>query len=140
MKGSTQAGEVQLHKIVHETQEQVPVTLQHEEVYIERHTVDGPTNAGGLDGVRDETISVPVYEERAELQKQTRIHEEVGISKQAVEQQQTLSGTTRHEELEITQSGDAQVVGDKTANTAASTANVPSTGAMQQNTASNNPS
>jgi hypothetical protein len=56
-----------------------------------------------------------------------------------VEQQQTLSGTTRHEELEVTQTGDAKVVGDNTANTAASTADVPSTGAKQQNMGRNNP-
>jgi uncharacterized protein (TIGR02271 family) len=81
VKQSAHSGEVQLHKIVHETEEQVPVTLRHEEVNIERRAVDRPADGAELDSMNGETISVPVYEERAELQKQTRVREEVGISK-----------------------------------------------------------
>jgi len=57
----------------------------------------------------DQVISVPVYEETVELQKHTRVREEVSLGKRAVEEQQTLTGTTRHEEAELQQSGDVRV-------------------------------
>lgn len=111
VKQNVQAGEVELHKVVHEKQEQVPVTLRHEEVYIERTPVDRPAGPNDVD-MTDQVISVPVYEEQAELQKQARVREEVNISKRAQEEQQTLTGSTRHEDLEVTQSGQVEVVGE----------------------------
>lgn len=112
VKQNVQAGEVQLQKVVHEKQEQVPVTLRHEEVIIERTPVDRPANAGDIGDMTDQVISVPVYEEQAELQKQARVREEVNIGKRTEERQETLSGTARHEHLEVTQQGDVQVTGD----------------------------
>jgi len=112
VKQNVQAGEVQVNKVVHEKQQEIPVTLRHEEVVIERHPVDRAANADEIGDMSDQTISVPVYEERAELQKQARVREEVTIGKRTEEQQQVLTGTTRHEHLEVNQSGDVDVVGD----------------------------
>lgn len=112
VKQATQAGEVQVQKVVHEKQEQVPVNLRHEEVVIERHAVDRPVNPNEVDDMTDQVISVPVYEERAELQKQARVTEEVTVGKRAQEEQQTLTGTTRHEHLEVNQTGNVQVTGN----------------------------
>ncbi|MDQ6694618.1 MAG: YsnF/AvaK domain-containing protein [Chloroflexota bacterium] len=114
VKQAVQAGEVELHKVVHEKQEQVPVTLTHEEVYIERTPVDRIANAGEITDMKDEVIRVPVYEEQAELQKQTRVREEVGIGKEAMQEQHTLSGTAKHEHLEVQQSGGVQIRGEGT--------------------------
>jgi len=105
-KQATQAGEVELHKVVHEKEQQIPVNLAHEEVTITRHAVDRPLQAGEITDLKDEVIRVPVYEEQAQLQKQARVREEVEIKKQVVNEQQTLSGTTKHEHLEVQQSGD----------------------------------
>jgi len=103
-KQARQAGEVQVHKTVHEEQQQIPVNLRHEEVTIERHAVDRPVS-GEIGDLQDETIRVPVYEEQAQLQKQGRVTEEVIINKDVVEQQQTLQGTVRREDVELNQSG-----------------------------------
>lgn len=112
VKQNVQAGEVELHKVVHERQQEVPVTLTHEEVYVERHAVDRPATSGDITDMQDEVIRVPVYEEQAELQKQTRVREEVNIGKKAVQEQQTLAGTARHEHVEVVPTGGVQVVGD----------------------------
>ncbi|MDQ3928997.1 MAG: YsnF/AvaK domain-containing protein [Chloroflexota bacterium] len=117
VKQAVQAGEVQVQKVVHEREQEIPVNLRHEEVTIERRAVDRPATADDLDDMTDQVISVPVYEERAELQKQARVREEVTIGKQAVEEQQTLTGTTRHEHLEVNESGNVRVQGDADANT-----------------------
>jgi uncharacterized protein (TIGR02271 family) len=111
-KTAQQAGEVEVRKVVHEREQQVPVNLRHEEVYIERRAVNEPANPEDIRDMQDEVVRVPVYEERAQLQKQARVTEEVVIGKQAVEEQQTLSGTVRHEHVEVANSGDIQVRGN----------------------------
>jgi uncharacterized protein (TIGR02271 family) len=115
VKQATEAGQVQLRKTVHEKEQQVPVNLVHEEVTIERRPVDRPLQAGELTDLREEVIDVPVYEEQAQLQKQGRVREEVVINKERVQEQQTLGGTTRHEHLEVEQTGDV-VRGDVNSN------------------------
>ena len=114
VKQAVQSGEVQVQKVVHERQQEIPVNLRHEEVTIERHAVDRPATEDELSDMTDQVISVPVYEERAELQKQARVREEVTIGKQAVEEQQTLTGTTRHEHLEVNETGNVVIQGDGT--------------------------
>jgi len=112
-KTPVQAGEVELRKVVHEKEEQIPVNLTREEVYIERHAVDRPVAPGEITDAQDEVIRVPVYEEQAQLQKQARVREEVTLGKNAVQEQQTLTGTTRHEHAEIVKEGDVRVTGDE---------------------------
>jgi len=113
-KTANQAGEVQVHTEVVERQEQIPVTLSHEEVYIERRAVDGQPDAGEITGTESQTIRVPVYEEQVQLQKQSRVVEEVEVGKRAVQEQQTLSGTVREERLVVDNQGDIEVRGDNT--------------------------
>jgi len=110
VKQSVQAGEVQIRKTVEERQQQVPVTLAHEEVTIERRPITDQSQLQGAD-FAEQTISVPIYEEQAQLQRQVT-GEEVVVHKQAVQEQQTISGTTRHEHVEVDQTGNVQVQGD----------------------------
>jgi len=115
VKEAQQSGEVQVRKIVHEREVEVPVTLRQEEVIIERVPVDreiSAAEAGEITEMGDQVIRVPVYEEQVELQKSTRVREEVTIGKRAVEQQQNVSGTTRHEHLEVEESGEVRVQGN----------------------------
>jgi len=112
VKQAVQAGEVEVRKTVHEKEQQVPVNVTRQEVYVERHAVDRPAAPGEIDEMQDQVLRVPVYEEQAELQKQSRVREEVTIGKQAVQEQQNFSGTVRHEHAEVVQSGNTQVSGD----------------------------
>jgi uncharacterized protein (TIGR02271 family) len=117
VKQAVESGQVQMQKVVHERQEEIPVNLRHEEVVIERHAVNRPADPNDIGDLTDQVINVPVYEERAELQKQAVVREEVNIGKRAVEEQQTLTGTTRHEHLQVNETGDIHVQGDATDNT-----------------------
>jgi len=110
-KQAVQAGEVELRKTVHEEQREVPVNLQREQVTIERHAVDRPLGEGEFGDLRDETIDVPVYEERAELQKRGRVAEEVTIGKDVTQEQQTMRGTVRREDIDVDQQGNVRVQG-----------------------------
>jgi len=111
-KTAQQAGEVEVRKVVHEREEQIPVNLRHEEVYVERRAINEPANPDEIRDMQDEVIRVPVYEEQAQLHKQARVTEEVTIGKNVVEEQQNLSGTVRHEHAEVVNSGDVQVRGE----------------------------
>jgi len=109
-KQAVQAGEVQVRKTSHEHQQEIPVTLTHEEVTIERRPLQGQLSEADL-AAGEQVIRVPVYEEQAQLQKQATA-EEVVVRKQQVAQQRTVSGTVRHENVEVDQSGNIQVEGD----------------------------
>jgi uncharacterized protein (TIGR02271 family) len=110
-KQAVQAGEVGVHKVVHERQQEIPVTLTHEEITIERRPLEGAINAQEAGAFEEQTIRVPVYEEQVQLQKQVT-GEEVVVHKQQVQEQRTVSGTTRHEHVQVDQSGNVQVQGD----------------------------
>jgi uncharacterized protein (TIGR02271 family) len=114
VKQAVQTGEVGVHKTVREEQHEVPINLRHEEVVVERHAVDRPADPSEIGDMREETMSVPVYEERADLQKQARVYEEVTLRKEGQEEQRTVTGTTRREELDVTQSGDVALRGTGT--------------------------
>jgi uncharacterized protein (TIGR02271 family) len=88
------------------------VELRREEVTIDRRPVDRPLGPGETADVGDEVISVPVYEERADIRKEGRVVEEVVIDKDVSQEQQTLAGTVRREELDVDQAGDVEVRGD----------------------------
>jgi uncharacterized protein (TIGR02271 family) len=100
-KQAVQSGEVEVRKVVHEREQQIPVNTRHEEVYVERHAVEGNAQADEIRDTEAQVLRVPVYEEQVEVQKQARVSEEVVIGKRAVEDQQTVTGTVRHEHLEV---------------------------------------
>ena len=95
-----QAGEVEIHKEVVQEQVEVPVTLEHEEIVITRHAVDGATNSGAI-GDDEEVIRIPVSEEVANVTKTAHVVEEVEVEKRVVTENQTVTGTVRHEELDM---------------------------------------
>ncbi len=99
-KQAVQAGEVELRKTVHEEQREIPVNVAHEEVTIERRPVDRPVS-GEIGDMQDESVRVPVYEEQVQMQRQGRVAEEVVIGKDVVQEQGTVAGTVRREDIEV---------------------------------------
>ncbi len=100
-------GEVRIRKEVVTEQQTVQVPVTREELVIERVAASGSTPATGQIGDTGE-IRIPLTEERASLDKQTVVREEVAVGKRAVEGTRTVGGDVRHEEL---------VVDDKTKTT-----------------------
>jgi uncharacterized protein (TIGR02271 family) len=100
-KQAVQAGEVEVRKVVHEREQQIPVTTRREEVYVETRPVQGNAQADEIRDTQDEVIRVPVYQEQVNVEKQSRVVEEAVVGKRAVEEQQNVTGTVRHEHLEV---------------------------------------
>jgi len=109
-KTSVETGHVTLGKDVVEERKTVEVPVTREEVYVERHAVDRPSDRP-IEAGTNQTIDVPVREEQVELEKRAFVYEEVGVNKQRVVDNQQVSGTVRREELRVDRDGDAQVSG-----------------------------
>ncbi len=104
-KDRHQAGEVGVQKRVVEERVDVPVSVSHEEVHIERHAVDRPLRDSETAMGDNETIRVPVMEETVAVSKDAHVVEEIEITKERVTEQQTISDTVRREEVDIDNSG-----------------------------------
>jgi uncharacterized protein (TIGR02271 family) len=95
-----EVGEVEISKRVVEENVSVPVTLEREELVITR-TAGTTDNVVGNANFTDEVITVPIREEYATVNKSAHVAEEVEIEKRTTQQQTTVGGTVRHEELEV---------------------------------------
>lgn len=100
-KETVQTGEVNVGKHVVEEQQSVEVPVEREEVYVERRPVN--EEATGTDAFQDtnDTIHVPVSEERVNVSKKDVVSEEIVVGKHKVQDTETVSETVRREEADI---------------------------------------
>ncbi|UYG94068.1 YsnF/AvaK domain-containing protein [Cytobacillus firmus] len=98
-KERVQAGEVEIQKDVVEEQKTINVPVEHEEVYVERRKVDDPDGAGVSPISDDETIRIPITEERVEVSKKPVVTEEIVVGKREVEETQQVKENLKKEEV-----------------------------------------
>ncbi|WP_217595536.1 YsnF/AvaK domain-containing protein [Cohnella sp. GbtcB17] len=107
-KERVRTGEVSVHKDVIEERQSIEVPVQREEVVIERHAIhDGATDGAAIG--KDETIRIPVSEERVEVTKRPVATEEISIGKRVVQDTEHVSETLRKERAELERSGQPAV-------------------------------
>lgn len=109
-KERVEAGQVEVRKDVVAEQRTLEVPVTREEVVVERHAVNRPSDRPI--GAESEVIAVPVYEEQVTAEKQTVVREELEVGKRAVPETQPVSGTVRREEARIEQTGHVRGAGD----------------------------
>ena len=108
-KHRVQAGEVEVKKDVVEEEKTVDVPVIHEEVSVERRAVnknEADTTAPIGD---DETIRVPIIEEKVEVTKKPVVTEELVINKKQVTETQQVTENVKREEAKVKKEGDASV-------------------------------
>ncbi len=93
-------GRVHVHKEVVTEQQSVPVTLQREQVIVERVPVTD-ANADTSAAFTGTDIEVPVMGEEAVMGKQARVVEEVRLRKDAVTETERVSDTVRKERVTV---------------------------------------
>ena len=105
-KREVQQGEVRIQKHVEERTETVPVTLEREEVHVERREVAERPIAPGekVEAFRDETIRVPVRGEEATVTKQAVVTGEVVVDKDRHAEREQVSDTVRKTHVEVDKS------------------------------------
>ena len=86
----------------------IDVDLEEEHANIERTNVDRPTDRriGDVDG--NQTVEVELEAERARVNKETYVTEEVNVGKTAEHRTETIVETIQREELDI--DGDGNVI------------------------------
>ena len=108
-KDVEEAGRVSVGKHVVEERESVDVPVTREEVTIDRRSVDRPATD---ETFTDDSIEVPVYEERVETGKEARVVEELEVGKTAYTDTAHVEDTVRREEFDIDE--DTENAGDTT--------------------------
>jgi len=104
-----QKGEVRLRKEVVTENQTVQVPVSREELVIERTAPTGHSSANVGEIGTDQEIRVPLSEERARVEKQPVVNEEVRVGKRAVQNTENVSQDVRHEELRVDKEGDVEV-------------------------------
>ncbi len=99
-----EVGAVRVAKEVVAEERVLEVPVVEERVRVQRVAVD--REAGAEEGAFEEgTIAVPIRGEEVELQKRTRVAEDVEITKEAVQRTEQVSGTVRREEVRVDERG-----------------------------------
>ncbi|MEB3308904.1 MAG: DUF2382 domain-containing protein [Snowella sp.] len=115
-KQRQKTGEVTVGKNVVSETEQVQVPVEKEQVIVERRT---PRDAGravtNAEGAfqEGEVMRMDVYEENADVRKETVLREEVSVKKEVKQDTVTAEGTVRREELEVDSNGEPVVQNDR---------------------------
>lgn len=110
-KNRVETGEVTLSKEIVEERKIVDVPVTHEEVVIERRAIDHEVSDSPISA--EETIHIPVSEERVEVGKHTVITGEVSAYKREVEETRHVEETLKREEARVDTTGDSHVVADE---------------------------
>jgi uncharacterized protein (TIGR02271 family) len=107
-KHRTKAGEVHIGKHVETETAEVAVPVKRERIVIEHSNgVNAtPVNSGTVDFTDAEAIRLEAYEEKAKIQKQAFVREEVNIHKEIELDTVNAQETIRREELDIQADGD----------------------------------
>ena len=97
-KREIEAGGVRLRKVIRTEVVNKPVELKREEIVVERVPASDRTTT---EDFSEDEIYVPLRREEAVVAKEARVREEVRIGKRHETEQQTISDTVRHEDVEI---------------------------------------
>jgi len=106
-KRQVKAGEVRVRKEVVTESRQVEVPVSREELVIERRPATGRAVDTPIGD--DEEIRVPLMAEEVNVDKHTRVREELEVGKRRVDETRTVRDDVRHEEAAIDTQGDATV-------------------------------
>ncbi|QGU94543.1 YsnF/AvaK domain-containing protein [Clostridium bovifaecis] len=112
-KNKVHTGDVELSKEIIEETKTVDVPVIHEEVVIERRVIDNEASDSPI--TDEETIRIPVSEEKVDVNKHTVITGEISAYKREIEDVEHIEETLKKEEARVNTLGDANVVSDETA-------------------------
>jgi len=110
-------GQVRIEKDVIAEEQTLEVPITEERVTVTRRAVNRATGVDDL-AFREDTIEIPLHSEEVELQKRTRVAEEIEIGKEAVQRTERVAGTVRREEVRVEDQSDVDVTDGSTGTTA----------------------
>jgi uncharacterized protein (TIGR02271 family) len=99
-KQRIQHGEARVRKEIVTEMKSIDVPVSHEELVIERHAISDDVTTSNAP-IADQTIRIPLTEEKVNVSKETFVIEEVEVGRRRVEDVQHISDIVRHEELRV---------------------------------------
>jgi uncharacterized protein (TIGR02271 family) len=109
-KKRVQAGEVELSKEIIEEHKVVDVPVTHEEVVIERRSLNNEASDSPISA--EDTIKIPVSEEQVEVDKHTVLTEEIVARKRDVEDTIHVDETLKREKARVHTNGSVDVINE----------------------------
>ncbi|QQZ63567.1 YsnF/AvaK domain-containing protein [Paenibacillus sonchi] len=106
-KNKVQTGEVNVRKEIVEEQKTINVPVSHEEIVIERRSVNHDSTAEPVGA--GETIRIPVSEEQVEVNKNTVVTGEVDVHKREIQETEQVKDTVKREEARVDKTGNVKV-------------------------------
>jgi uncharacterized protein (TIGR02271 family) len=100
-KRSVLRGGVRVYSRVVETPVEETVQLREERVRVDRQQVNRPVNSADLKAGTEQVFEVEEYAEEPVVQKQARVVEEVRVSKDVSERNETVRDTVRRSEVQV---------------------------------------
>lgn len=113
-KNKVETGAVNLSKDIVEEKKVVDVPVTHEEVVIERRAINNEASDSPI--TSEETIHIPVSEEKVEVGKHTVVTGEISAHKREVEKTEKVEETLKREEAHVNTEGGADIVSDDSYN------------------------
>ncbi|GFZ29842.1 hypothetical protein CSC2_03680 [Clostridium zeae] len=110
-KNKVQKGEVELGKEIVEEHKSIDVPVSHEEVVIDRKSLNNQTCNTPIK--EQQSIRIPVSEERVDVTKNTVVTGEVTAHKREVQQTRHIDETLKHEEATINKLGDLDIIDNR---------------------------
>ena len=107
-KKRVQKGDVEIGKEIIEEEKKVDVPVEREEVVIERRSLDNQTCDSPI--TSEETIKIPISEEKINVGKHTVITGEILAHKEVVKNIEHIDENLKREEAHINKNGDANII------------------------------
>lgn len=107
-KSSVHKGDVEFGKEIIEEQKSVDVPVMHEEVVIERRSLNNEASDSPI--TKEETIKIPVSEEKVHVDKHTVVTSEISAHKRSIEGSEHIDETLKREEAMVNKTGNADIV------------------------------
>lgn len=98
-KENVETGEASVDKHVVEEEQEFDVPVEREEVTIERRPVNEKVDEDF--NANDDSVHIPLHEERVKVEKENVVSEEIVIKKNKVQDTEHVSEKVRHEEADI---------------------------------------
>lgn len=99
-KENVETGEASVDKHVVEEEQEFDVPVEREEVTIERRPVNEKVDED-FNANDDDSVHIPLHEERVKVEKENVVSEEIVIKKNKVQDTEHVSEKVRHEEADI---------------------------------------
>lgn len=107
-KSSVHKGDVEFGKEIIEEKKSVDVPVMHEEVIIERKSLNNEASDSPI--TDEQSIRIPVNEEKVHVDKHTVVTGEISAHKRAIEDTEHIEETLKREEAQINKIGNPDVV------------------------------